>query len=319
MRRILALTAIALTLTLAGCSSMPGTGGNVVGHGPVMRSAGQTPPAGAGSCHYYGTSRDFSSSLPGSFSFIEPADIAQTRDCVPADSTASSGVHDTETAYVGTFSNADADSSTPPAQGSAGRRNAYTLCQSEVNDYLGGDWHQTGVWIMLALPSDTAWRDGARWYRCDIGRMDSPVSGGQVMRGTVRDGLTGDHPLAVTCLTTNETSAGQVVYSAPVTCDQPHAAEYAGSYTAPPTDYPATDDKATQQAEQGCADVVARYLGFTNAARWNNDAIGYLSLGFDKERWQLGDRSTRCFAYALTNSKTITGSIEGIRTGKPMG
>src|SRR3954447_3722983 len=107
MRRPLALIMTALTLAVAGCSSAPpGTDGNVADDWPAMPPAGLAVPA-TGSCHYYGTSRDFEYSLPGSFSFTEPADIAETRDCAPADSTASSGVHDTETAYVGAFSSPD--------------------------------------------------------------------------------------------------------------------------------------------------------------------------------------------------------------------
>jgi hypothetical protein len=63
--------------------------------------------------------------------------------------------------------------------------------------------------------------------------------------------------------------------------------------------------------------VVARYLGFANAALWDNDKIGTWTLGFDEERWNLGDRSTRCFAYAFTDSKVLIGSVRGIRTGTP--
>jgi Septum formation len=313
MRRPLALTAIALTLALAGCSSTPhGTDGNLIDDWRAMPAASPVAPPAVGACHYFGSAGDFEATLPGLAIFQDPVED-ETRDCLPADAAADTIVHDTETAYVGVFTGPDAAGAVPPTQGSAGRRNAYALCQIKVDEYLGGDWHQASVWISLVLPSDAAWHSGAHWYRCDVGRTQTPASFQPVMRGSVHGGLTGDHPLVLSCLITNENSAGEIVYSGSVACDKAHAAEYAGAYTAPAGDFPADDDTASD----GCSEVVARYLGFPDAAAWDNDKIGLWALPFDEGRWYLGDRSTRCFAYAFTSSKVLIGSVRGLRTGTP--
>jgi hypothetical protein len=54
------------------------------------------------------------------------------------------------------------------------------------------------------------------------------------------------------------------------------------------------------------------FLGFANEADLNNPTVGYWSSGFDRTRWELGDRSERCYAYAYTKNKTLVGSVRGI-------
>lgn len=312
MRRFFALTAITLTLALAGCSRI-GTAGHAAGDWPAMPSVGPAAPAAVGSCHYFGKDRDVEASLPDMSAVVEPAE-EETRDCVPADASSDTVVHDTETVYVGEFTGVQSAAPAPPGPGTAARKDAYARCLSEADGYLGGDWHQASVWIMLVLPSDAAWRSGAHWYRCDAGRTETPASYQPVMRGSLRDGLAGERPLAITCLITNENADGQIVYSGASSCDKPHAAEYAGHFIAPAGAYPGDD---TDAELDGCASVVARYLGFRSVAAWDNDKIGTWALPFDKERWELGDRSTRCFAYAFTASKVIIGSVKDIRRGTP--
>jgi Septum formation len=314
MRRLGALAAVVLALALAACTSAPpGTDGDLVDDWPTMAAPKIVPPLEAGSCvHYLGDEPQ----LAARYTLAESVDSRISRDCATDDGT-SDTAHDTETAYVSAFSGADADATTPPAEGSAGLRSAFAVCQTKVDEYLGGDWQNASVWILLVMPSNAAWRGGARWLRCDIGHMDNPLSTVRVMHGSVHNGLSGNHPLAITCLATTEDADSQVQSGTAIGCDMPHSAEYAGYYTAPDRAWPADKDTRNQLALDGCGEIVAHFLGFASAASWNNRSIGYLEIGFDQDRWALGDRSVRCFAYAYTKSKVMIGSVRGIKGGTP--
>ena len=316
MRRLSALVVLAAALLLAGCASPPpGTDGDIGDDWSALPEPRLAPPAAVGTCHdYRDASTDFS--LTSSFLLIEFPDSAVTTACVTAD-TSPTTAHDTETAYVGEFTGADAGQPLPPSSGSLGRRAAYAKCLTGASSYLGGDWHRAAVWILLVLPSDNAWRGGARWFRCDLGHVENVFNNLKVAHGSVRDGLSGSQPLAITCMTTEEDADGSILRAAAAGCDKPHAAEYAGVYTAPNRSWPSDDEERADLGLNGCEEVVARYLGFPNAAAWHNNKIGYWYLGFDQERWELGDRTARCFAYAFTASKVIIGSVKGIRTGTP--
>jgi hypothetical protein len=146
--------------------------------------------------------------------------------------------------------------------------------------------------------------------------MENPITTVMIKRGAVRNGLSGARPLAVTCIATQE-DASQIVQRANlVDCGQPHAAEYAGYYTAPDRTW--SDSIATNdESEDGCGAVVAHYLGLPSIESWTNQSLGYWSTRYDKERWEMGDRTVRCFAYAFTKSKVIIGSVKGIKNATP--
>jgi hypothetical protein len=315
MRRLFALVLVATTVAVAGCAGPPsGTDGNLINNWSALPAAGPEPVAAVGSCHDY-RAATFQFDMFRQATLTNIAGTDEVRDCVSGDETAT---HDSETAYVGTFTGADAAQQVPPVVGSVALHGAYSQCQLRASEYLGGDWHSGSVALLLVLPTEKAWQHGARWYRCDIGHVDDPFSLVQVVHGTVRDGLSGARPLELTCLTTGEDAEGVIQRAAAVDCDEPHAAEYAGYYTAPVGySWPDDPDEITELAMAGCDDVVGRYLGFPSGSESSNDEVGLMALGFDQDRWQLGDHSTRCYAYAYTDSKVIIGSVRGLRSGTP--
>src|SRR5688572_19932910 len=135
-----------------------------------------------------------------------------------------------EVVYVGTFSGDVARQPAPPAEGSPGRRAAYEGCQPAITEYLGGDWHTARVWMTLVLPTEAAWRAGARWFRCDLAELYASAFRQLVADAskTVKDGLRGNRRLAITCIFHGE--YGGVDEAG---CDERHAGEFAGTYTAP--------------------------------------------------------------------------------------
>jgi hypothetical protein len=134
----------------------------------------------------------------------------------------------------------------------------------------------------------------------------------QVHTGSVKDGMRGAGPLAITCLTAEEISNGTVNLTHVADCAKPHQAEFVGIFIAPEGPWPAADNGAAL-ADSGCIKAVAHFLGFANAGDMTNPTVGYWPGGFDKAGWDLGDRSERCYAYAYTKTKTFVGSVRGIR------
>src|SRR5262249_19233226 len=113
------------------------------------------------------------------------------------------------------------------------------------------------------------------------------------------------------CLTTEEISNGTINLADAADCAKPHQAEFVGIAIAPDSPWPAADNGAAL-ADSGCTKAVAHFLGFANTGDMNNPTVGYWPAGCDKQRWALGDRSERCYAYAFTKNKTFVGSVRGI-------
>jgi hypothetical protein len=298
MKRV-GIVALGVALALGGCGHPPpGTDGDLTNGWPAMPAAQVVVPD-VGACY----------PLRYSDHDYEPIVVAaQTGKSVDCGSTE----HGLETVYVGTFVGPEAAAPTPPTTDSPALRSAYLSCEEYASAYLGGDWRAALVWVSVVLPDAGSWRVGARWFRCDVGHMASPLKNFSIVRtGTVKDGLRGSRPLAVTCLTTEETSTGYINRSDPADCNAPHQAEFVGLYVAPDGPWPATDG-GEALADAGCLRAVGHFLGFANAADWYNATVGYLWDGFDKQRWELGDRAIRCYAYAFTKNRTFVGSVRGI-------
>jgi putative regulator of septum formation len=297
MKRV-GIVVVGVALAVGGCGTPPaGTDGDLTNAWPALPAAQLVVPV-AGAC-YAGVSGN-DAYVP----LITDAIGEYVVDCASH--------HTFETAYVGTFTGPDAATSAPPAEGSPVLRNAYATCATGAERYLGGYWQAAMVWLSLILPPVGEWRVGARWFRCDLGHQASPFSGYDIVyTGTVKDGLRGSRPLAITCMTTTQDAAGEFTHIDPVDCSAPHQAEFAGTYTAPDGPWPAADN-GEHITDAGCERAVDHFLGFANSANAYNATVGYWSGSLDKQRWELGDRSVRCFAYAWTKNKTIVGSVRGI-------
>jgi hypothetical protein len=225
--------------------------------------------------------------------------------------------HYVETAYVGEFTGADAQRSSPPAVGSPALPATYAQCQKGATDYLGGDWHNGLLWLGLVVPSDNAWRGGARWFRCDLVHYADPFDESIVDKGVLKGDLAGPRTSAYGCLTTTENKDQTILTATPADCASPHQAEFAGLYTAPDVPYPTDAAARKKMGESGCEIVVASFLGYSSPSQWRNQAVGLWWHGFSEDQWKLGDRTTQCFAYAFTKSHRLIGSVKGIKDQAP--
>jgi hypothetical protein len=299
MRRRVGLAAgLVAVLALSGCGRPPGVDGNLTNGWPTMAGAKLQIPV-AGVCW----------TVPDTQIWYYNSDPV---DC-------SAGSHDTETAYVGTFTGSQAARSTAPNPIDGGLSDAYAQCQKGASDYLGGDWHTAIVDLNLVLPSDPAWAVGARWFRCDLVDNTSPNVPISVSSGTLKGNLSGSRTVAYGCLAVTTDSQHKVLSEKPVACTEPHATEFAGTFTAPDIPWPAGDAAREELADNGCEEVVAKFIGFANSDQWDNPAIGWWESNFDQNQWALGDRTIQCFAYAFTKSGNFVGSVKGIRGKTPKG
>ncbi len=300
-RRYAGLLAIlAAAGVLAGCTSVPpGVDGNLTNNWPAMPVAKVSVPVG-GACY---------ESLSSGVSVGDDSTVPCTAS------------HVTETVYVGTFSGADADRSAPPAKGSQALATTFGECRKNATAYLGDDFAMGNLDLDVVLPSAPAWNGGARWYRCDIvhyaSLMSSTTEGDT---GSVKDGLTGARPLAITCLLVTDDGKNNVTEERPVTCDQPHNGELAGLFTAPDLPWP-TDDKARSDlGQKGCEGVVAKFLGLSGG-HVTNSVLGWGWDQFAQADWELGNRTIRCTVMAFkgdsVNGARYSGSVKGTGNKTP--
>jgi hypothetical protein len=294
MRRFgAALTVVGALVALAGCAGLPpGVDGNLTDNWPVMPEAKVGVPA-AGACY----TAPYSRVWIGDFNTV---------DCT-------TGTHTLETAFVGTFTGADAERSAPPRSDSPAMPALYAECQKGANDYLGGDWHAAYVSLQPVLPSDAAWGGGARWFRCDLIHYSDPYANAVVDHGALKGDLAGARTAAAGCVTTTEDKDKRVLTAIPIDCASPHQAEFAGLFTAPDVPYPTDKTARDRMVHDGCEGVVATFLGFQSISQWVNQSVGWWPLGWSQEQWKLGDRTTQCYAYAYTKSGKFVGSVRGIR------
>jgi Septum formation len=286
-------------LALAGCAPA-GTDGNLT-NGWAAFPAAKTPTPVVGACY------------PAAYQPTWKGDFSSAVDCATK-------THETETVFVGGFTGADADGSAPPAAGSDGRRSAFAQCVAAAHDYLGGDWTDAKLTLGLVVPDDAAWHGGARWYRCDVEQYKDSALQTRATEGSVKGGLTGARPLAITCITVTDDGKGSVTGWTDVSCDQPHNGEYAGSYTASDAPWPSDVNTRHNLAKSGCESMVAQFLGFSGTT-FQSTYLGWLAAGFEEDRWTAGDRTERCYVLAITgnsaNTTRILGSVKGLRDGAP--
>ncbi len=283
---------LATVLALAGCAKPAGVDGDLTDDWPAMPAAEAAVPE-VGACY----DEAYDATASGPFTTV---------DCA--------GEHHVETSWVAQFTGADADRDSPPIAGSAGRRTAFQDCVSHTNDYLGGDFHAATVFLGLVLPSSNGWKGGARWYRCDVEHFADPDSDDEVTTGSVKDGLRGPAPLAFPCVNATEKDSQYIDdITAPVPCTGSHSAEFVGVYTAPDKPWEPDATKRSNAARDGCWEQLYSYVG----SRHTSQLIGVIWGSFQQDRWDLGDRGVRCYAYAETGNHRFGEPVKGIGSRNP--
>ena len=207
--------------------------------------------------------------------------------------------HMVETIAVGEL----ADSASPPDQYSLEARQLYRECEQAAQEYLGMAWRSTYTWLVLSVPSRSAWADGARWYRCDL----TVNEGFYQTRPARTTGNLRGNAEPITCLTWYATESSLMDIE-PSECDVPHQGELAGVFLVPEgTDY-SDEDALTEQFADTCEDLVLDFLGTSEFPDELTFWFGWPNED-DFDQWVL------CLVAASEANRAFTDSVRGVGTG----
>ncbi len=227
---------------------------------------------------------------------VEPPQIGACRMLEPedTDSQASNATktvecsedHTAETYAVGplpaAFDEADYDD---PALGNY----AYRTCSSAFERFLGANESlvmRTVVSWVWFQPSEKAWDEGARWYRCDVVGWGEFSKEPVLLPVTAKGLLLGDPDDAwMVC------AEGPLEGSVKVPCSQPHnwravSTVQVGEEKDP---YPG-DRKVEVLSDEFCSEQVHAWLGYPVA----DYEYGYTR--FHEAEWEAGNRRSVCWA-----------------------
>lgn len=207
----------------------------------------------------------------------KPSNATRTVDCTEP--------HNAETFAVGPlppqFDEADYDS---PDLG----RFAYFTCEAAFQRYLGADESlsmRTIVSWSWFRPSENAWDDGARWYRCDA------VGGGEaanVMLPTTVKGLLLGQPDARWMKCAAEADFANASW---VPCSEKHAWRAVTTIKLGEPDDPYPGDRLVAvKTDQYCSSSVHAWLGYPAAD------YEYAKTWYHEAEWQAGNRRSICWA-----------------------
>ncbi|NUO61821.1 MAG: septum formation family protein [Hamadaea sp.] len=276
MRRWIATVALAgaVVLGLTGCGLPDGVDGNLTDQWAALPAPeGFTPEAGT--CHLaYATTAYRRSYFP------MKCDVA----------------HMTETVYVGTTDVLSA----PPKAGTADYVKLLQTCETKVNEFVGGDWHDGLLWFGLTLPGVEAWAGGAHWYRCELVTLDQVFGEEGQHTGSLKGELTKPgSPIRLGCFSY---ASGRSI--APVACTKKHNAEYVGTVAV--ASYAAAKDRT--KMIKACHQRIAAYVGM----KYSSDMKYRTGVFWDsltQTEFANGDHRVRCYAWFSPDTKTK--SIKG--------
>ena len=220
----------------------------------------------------------------GACRVLTPEDVAR-----PANATSTvpcSDPHTARTYAVGQLPSRFADAAhDDPALGSV----AYDRCEPRFRRYLGADesiaMRTVLTWAWFR-PSEEAWEEGARWYRCDL------VGGGEQSKEYVdlpedsRGMLLGRPPDEWMVCAVGPAVTGSVK----VPCSQPHDWRAVSTVSLGKEDDGYPGDRVVEvRTRDFCSDQVGAYLEYP--ADYD---FGY--TWFHEAEWEAGNRRSVCWA-----------------------
>lgn len=297
-RLAVAAVPVAALLALAGCGTPAGADKNLVDDWTMLAQP-KVPLPPVGAC--YDTNVEyFETDTITIFSFTK------TESCTTK--------HVSETFFVGELTGVAAGGSTPPK--GKDLTDAYTACASEAEKYLGADWHDGRLEMLVLPPSSAQWSGGARYFRCDLAEVQSDGGKPVSRSNSVKDGLRGDRPIALTCAQETYEADGTTWKDyEPTACTSTHNMEYVGTYVSAERPFPKTSDERKVAMRAGCEAIGAKYLGMSQSTLDNHQEVGIGFWMVDEENWLRGNRAARCYAM-LFDKKSTTRSIKGLGSGK---
>jgi hypothetical protein len=162
-------------------------------------------------------------------------------------------------------------------------------------------WHEGRLGLAVIVPSTQEWTAGDHDYRCALFEFAVEGRSSKLRTGSLRDGLRGARPLALTCLDARGVADGNGWWASvsdvvPIDCAQPHDGELAGLYVGADVAYPGAA-AVGDEVMRTCTAKVATFLGRSRAAVEQGADLRVVPGGYP-DRWELGDRTSRCYVLA---------------------
>ena len=259
---LLAALAALVALALTACSSEPAQGENT---DPAQVDAVEVPELGA--CRV-----------------LTPADVAQASNATRTVDCADK--HTAQTYAVGPlpdrFEEADYD------DGAIGAW-AYDACSKRFMGFLGADeslvMRSLVSWAWFR-PSEKAWSEGARWYRCDVvgggDQAETYVDLPETARGLLLGQPDDDWMVCATGPTVSD--------SVKAPCSRPHEWRAVTTIKLGEQGDPYPGDRLVQvKTRDFCSDSVGAWLGYPV-----NYDVGF--TWFHEAEWEAGNRRSVCWA-----------------------
>jgi hypothetical protein len=178
-------------------------------------------------------------------------------------------------------------------------------CEKDAERILGAHWRATYTRLVLSAPGFQAWRDGARWYRCDLGTTDGIWGPLVPTKGSIRD--TAEQ---ITCVEWELSDDRQYIADIePAECDERHDGEFAGAFRASlDRDARRVTDDDIDGFSSGCWPIVLDFLD-------RDDLSDELTFWFYHPiRGDELDESVVCIV-ASSEGKKFDGSLAGVGSG----
>jgi Septum formation len=278
---------------LVGCGAPAGDGELVDDWAAVVAPKAFVPPPGA--CF------DSSTTAADSIGVIGAAPVPCDRP------------HAFETYHVGQFPAEVAARNEPPRHGSPEYLQAFADCTRASAGYLGEDWINGRLYVLLTPATGGQWQLGARHFRCDLAEVRGFRNEVVKRTASLRDGLRGERSAASRCFEEVPATGTTFADINPADCAQPHHLEYAGAFDWPGEELPKPGKARDDIAFPKCRALVAGLLGVPVQSlikvAWTYWVVG-------GREWDRGDRRIRCYA-AGPDDKRLVGSVRGIGGATP--
>ncbi|WP_433604851.1 septum formation family protein [Dactylosporangium sp. CA-139114] len=160
-------------------------------------------------------------------------------------------------------------------------REVYADCDTAAREYVGGDWHEGRLGIAVIVPSTDEWNAGAREYRCALFEFAADDFTSRQRTGSLKDGLRGTRPLALTCVDVLAIPDGQGWY-----------------------------ESIDRLVTQACDTKAAAFLGESKAKFESRTDLRVVPTGGNPDRWGLGDRTSHCYVVTRPDNR-VTKSLKG--------
>ncbi|MEV7226173.1 septum formation family protein [Polymorphospora sp. NPDC051019] len=281
MRRWMAALAATVTLTVAtGCGNPAGVDGMLTDDWPELPAAvGFAPEANV--CHEYA-------------GWVR-------RKAIDYRPVACTEKHLAETIQVGSFPAAVTEY---PDGGTKPLRDAYAECDKASRGWLGGDWREAALTLNVVPPSQNAWRGGARWFRCDLGRRNSIEDNGpRSGTASLKDAMTNGSEPRYGCYDFDEDGNKATL----VPCDRPHTAEFAGTFETNLSWEKLTADGGDEATHRNCLKVIAKFAKVPDDGnvKYRSGSISYYP---SLDEWTMGSRTVRCLLWlADSTNRSVRG------------